>query len=98
VPDVLQTPYDSGLPACRTRGSRTITVESLPEGLVGQALHFGPRAKEGTIHLVTSAKSLREVVGGALATKELAARFGVRCASSTAQVVSATEVRIDEND
>ncbi len=95
--DPLGAPYESGLPACRARSRRTVRLADVPEELAGRAFHFGPRARDGTVHVVTSAKSLRGVAGGVLATPELAERFGVRCAPSTARV-GRTEAEIDEGD
>ncbi|MBI2930231.1 MAG: hypothetical protein HYY16_01150 [Planctomycetes bacterium] len=96
--NALAAPYESGLPACRGRAGRVASVAPIPVEFIGQTLHFGPTARDGTTHVVTSTRSLRGVIGGVLATPELAARFEVRCAPSTVRVVSATEVRIDEGD
>jgi hypothetical protein len=96
--DPLAQPFESGLPACRGRARRIGRVEEVPAELVGRAVHFGPRPREGAIHAVTSARSLLEASGAVLAGPELAHRLGVRCAPSTVRVRAAGEVEIDEGD
>jgi hypothetical protein len=98
IGDALAQPFESGLPACRGRTRRVERVEEVPAELVGTALHFGPRARDGAMHVVTEAKALKDVAGAVLASTELASRLGVRCAPSTVRVRAAKEVEIDEGD
>jgi len=98
IDEALAQPFASGLPACRGRARRVERVEEVPAELVGTSLHFGPRARDGVVHVVTEAKSLRDVAGAVLASPELASRLGVRCAPSTVRVRGAKEVELDEGD
>lgn len=93
--DPLAGAFDSGLPACRRSGERSVRVDPLPRELVGKILRFGP-VKGGDVWIVTRARRLSEAAGGVLASPELARRLGVRCAPATATVKSGTEVVVAE--
>jgi hypothetical protein len=80
-PDVaLDEPFDSGLPACRSRDVRSVK-RAVPPEMVGKTVLFAPSG-EGIV-FVTKAKRLRDAFGRLLATPEAIERFGVRCAPTT---------------
>jgi len=93
VADPLALPFDSGLPACRSRETRSVKVAPLPRELVGKTVGFGT---EGDVKVVTKSKSLREAAGGVLGSPELASRLGVRCVPAKVKVISETEVEVAE--
>ncbi len=93
--DGLDQPFDSGLPACRVRETRKVKVEQIPAALVGKRITFGPESK-GDLWVVTKAKRWRDLSSGVPASRELAARLGVRCVPVSVKVLSATEVEIAE--
>ncbi len=95
VSNPLDAPFDSGLPACRFRESRTIRVVAIPKELVGKRIHFGPVSK-GDLWVVTKVKKLADATTGVLASAELASRLGVRCVPATVTVRSETEVDVVE--
>lgn len=79
----LDAPYESGLPACTERRVRRVKRDVPPE-MIGRTIVFGP-PQEGFV-FVTRARRLRDALGHGLATKEAAARFGVRCAPTMVKV------------
>ena len=93
VADALARPFDSGLPACRLRETRSVKVAPLPRELVGKIVGFGT---EGDVKIVTKSKSLRDAGGGVLGSPELAARLGVRCVPAKVSVISEMEVEVVE--
>lgn len=91
-------PYDSGLPACRGRRTRTVRAQ-LPREFVGKTIAFAPseRLAEADFRVATSARKLSEIRADALADPALAERLGVRCAPSLVTVVSEVELELVEN-
>lgn len=96
VGDPLAKPFDSGLPSCRLRETRRITVDPLPPALVDRRFHFAATASKDEIWIPTRARQLRDVAGATLASPELAARLGVRCVPAVVIVRSEREVEIVE--
>ena len=95
ISNPLDAPFDSSLPACRVRESRTVKIAAIPRELVGKRIHFGPSSK-GDLWVVTKVKKLADATTGVLATGELATRLGVRCVPATVTVKSETEVDVVE--
>ena len=88
-------PFDSGLPACRSRAVRRLRVETLPPDM--KPLLFAPAGSDAppeAIRVATRARSIAEA--SIPADKELAARFGVRCWPSLVRPVTTSEVEISE--
>ncbi|HEY3225700.1 MAG TPA: hypothetical protein VGK61_01735 [Planctomycetota bacterium] len=93
----LPSTFDSGLPACRTRGKRRIRVQTLPAEM--RPLLFAPaetRTPPGAILIATRARSIADIA--IPADPELAARFGVRCAPTLVRPVGPEEVELVEGD
>jgi len=93
----LSSGFDSGLPACRTRGTRRVRVPPLPAEM--KSLLFAPAelsTPPGAILIATRARTVTAV--SIPADPELAARFGVRCAPTLVRPVSPEEVELDEGD
>lgn len=86
----LDGPYDSGLPACRTRRTRRVS-RSVPEAAVGRSVRFAPDGD-----FVTRAPRRRDLLGRLLATRESAAAFGVECVPSRVSIAR-TELIVEEN-
>lgn len=76
----LDEPWDSGLPACKSRQTRHVK-RAIPPGMVGKTLVFGP---EGDF--VTKVKRRRDLFGKLMATPDVTVRFDVRCVPTTVQV------------
>ena len=93
--DPLNTPFNSGLPSCAGGGVRRVNVETLPASLVGKTFYFGAEAK-GDLWIATRGRRLRDVTGAVLASPELAARLGLRCAPALVTIRSETEVDVVE--
>ncbi len=92
------SPYDSGLPACRGRSRRIVRTE-VPPALVGKTIVFAPdeRMPPGDLRVATSARRLAGVKADALADAELARRLGVRCRPARVEVKSEVELEIVED-
>jgi hypothetical protein len=87
--------FDSGLPFCRSRSVRRVSVEPVPPEMT--PLYFasaGSETPEGALLVVTRARSIADV--SIPADPELAKRFGVRCAPTFVRPVSPTEVELTE--
>jgi hypothetical protein len=87
--------FDSGLPACRARSTRRVRVDPLPSEM--KPLYFAPAGSAvpaDTLLVVTRARSILEV--SIPADRELAARFGVRCAPTFVRPVTPAEVELTE--
>jgi len=92
------TPFDSGLPACRTAGTRRLKTR-LPRELVGRTIAFGPsgRIPVADIHVATSARRIFELQADALADPRLIERLGVRCSPTLVRALSEVELELVEN-
>ena len=87
--------FDSGLPSCRRRQTRTVRVESLPPDL--KPLYFATAGSEipaDSILVATKARSVSDAP--LLATTEVAARFGVRCVPTRVRPVGPADVELEE--
>jgi hypothetical protein len=93
-----ETPYDSGLPACRARLTKRVHTTVPPE-LVGKSIVFAPaeRMPMADIRVATSARRLLEVQADALADPVLSERLGVRCSPTLVRAVSEVELELLEN-
>ena len=92
------TPFDSGLPACKGSNTRRVKTR-LPRDLVGRTIAFGPseRMPAGDIRVATSAKRLLDLRGDALADPRLVERLSVRCSPTLARALSEVELELVEN-
>jgi hypothetical protein len=91
-------PFESGLPACRGRATRTVRTD-VPAPLVGKTIAFGPsgRMPPADLRVATSARNLLELEADALADPALAARLGVRCVPTRVRATSEVELELAEN-
>jgi hypothetical protein len=94
----LDTPFDSGLPACRARQRRTLRTE-VPRELVGKTIGLGPsgRIPRADFRAATSARSLSDVDAELLADRALTERLGVRCSPTRVTFRTEGEIELDEN-
>ena len=87
--------FDSGLPACRSRSTRRVKVDPLPSEM--KPLYFAPAGgavPADALLVVTRARSVLDV--SLPADRELAARFGVRCAPTFVRPVASGQVELTE--
>jgi len=92
------TPFDSGLPACRTRHTRSVRT-TVPPDLVGKTIAFSPadRIPKADIRVATSARRIIDVQADALADQRLSDRLGVRCTPTLVRAISEVELELVEN-
>jgi hypothetical protein len=90
--------FDSGLPACRTAGTRRLKTR-LPSQLVGRSIAFGPseRMPSADIHVATFARRVIDLQADALADPRLIERLGVRCSPTLVRALSEVELELVEN-
>ena len=89
--------FDSGLPACRSRSTRRIPVDSLLAEM--KPLLFAPegiRVPPDHLHVTTRARSMKDV--GVPADRELVVRFGVRCVPTVVRPVQEDEADLIEGE
>ncbi len=92
------TPFNSGLPACK--GSHTRRVKTrLPRELVGRTIAFGPseRMPAADIRVATSAGRLLDLRGDALADPRLIERLSVRCSPTLVRALSEVDLELVED-
>lgn len=100
VPDaspVTMPGFDSGLPTCRARRSRTMRVDSLPAEM--KPLYFAPAGSEvpaGSILVASRARSVADA--SFLAVPEVIGRLGVRCVPTRVRPAGPGEVEILEGE
>jgi hypothetical protein len=94
----LDTPFESGLPACRRHETRVVRT-SVPRELVGKSIVFAPadRLPRADFRVATSARRIVEIEADALAHPALAERLGVRCAPTLVRVRSEVELELVED-
>jgi hypothetical protein len=98
LPRMSQAPlpsFDSGLPSCRARRTRTVRVASLPPDL--KPLYFAPAGTEVPAEAILVASRARTVADAPLlAVREVTERFGIRCAPTWVRRVGPDEVELAE--
>jgi hypothetical protein len=94
----MDTPFDSGLPACVSRQTRRIRT-SLPPQLVGKTIVFAraDRLPRADVRVATSARRIADIDADALADGRLTERLGVRCFPTLVRAVSEAELELLEN-
>jgi hypothetical protein len=94
----VDTPFDSGLPACGLRSTRSVRTD-VPRELVGKTIGFGPadRLPDADIRVATSARKLTEIQADGMADPALVERLSVRCAPTIVRAVSEVELELVEN-
>lgn len=94
----LETPFDSGLPACARRTVRAVRLAA-PRELVGKSILFAPadRLSRADFRLATSARRVAEIDADGLAHPALAERLGVRCSPTLVRVRSEVELELVED-
>lgn len=93
-----ESPFDSGLPACRTRQTRRVRT-TLPAEVVGKTFAFAPseRLPEADVRVATSARRILDARADALADPALVERLGVRCSPTLVRALSEVELELVEN-
>lgn len=94
----VDSPFDSSLPACRTRQSRRVRT-SLPAEVVGKTFAFAPaeRMPEADVRVATFARRILDARADALADPALVERLGVRCSPTLVRAISEVELELVEN-
>jgi hypothetical protein len=92
------SPYESGLPACRARAARIVRARVAPE-LAGRTIVFAAaeRMPPADVRVATSARRLADLGADALADPRLTERLGVRCTPTTIVVRSEVELELVEH-
>lgn len=95
----IDSPFESGLPACPRRVTRTLGSQ-LPRELVGKTIAFAraDRMPRADFRVATSAKKIAGIEADALADRRLTERLGVRCAPTLVRVKSEVELELVEGD
>ena len=95
----IDGPFESGLPACPRRVTRTLGSQ-LPRELVGKAIAFAAadRMPRADLRVATSAKRIAGIEADALADRRLTERLGVRCVPTLVRVKSEVELELVEGD